>query len=151
MEIRLAKISNLVFTGGEVRPDVLAVAMRAWVLTEADFSKRPPDTRNRGPKFCAKSRDSGPRIQTPQPSPSDADGEKGDSQDMHLDLHYELLRDRMTREQELAEQRRLARLARRKPSLRARLARRLFALAVALDKRETWSAVWERLEAKGRL
>jgi hypothetical protein len=29
MEIRLAKISNPVFTGGEVRPDVLAAAMRA--------------------------------------------------------------------------------------------------------------------------
>jgi hypothetical protein len=70
---------------------------------------------------------------------------------MHSDLHYKLLRDRMTREHELAEQRRLARLARRKPSLRAWLARRLFALAVALDTRETWSAVWERLEAKGRL
>jgi hypothetical protein len=70
---------------------------------------------------------------------------------MHSDLHYELWRDRMTREQELAERRRLARLARRKPSLRARLARGLFALAVALDKRETWSAVWERLETKGRV
>jgi hypothetical protein len=29
MEIRLTKISNPIFTGGEVRPDVLAVAMRA--------------------------------------------------------------------------------------------------------------------------
>jgi hypothetical protein len=59
---------------------------------------------------------------------------------MHSNSPYELLRERMTREQELAERRRLARLA-----------RRLFALAVALDTRETWSAVWERLEAKGRL
>jgi len=31
------------------------------------------------------------------------------------------------------------------------MARRLFALAVALDRREIWSVVWERLEAKGRL
>jgi hypothetical protein len=29
MEIHLAKISNPAFTGGEVRPDVLAAAMRA--------------------------------------------------------------------------------------------------------------------------
>jgi hypothetical protein len=29
MEIHLAKISNPAFTRGEVRPDVLAVAMRA--------------------------------------------------------------------------------------------------------------------------
>jgi anti-sigma-K factor RskA len=57
----------------------------------------------------------------------------------------------MARERELAEQRRRARAAARKPSLRARVARRLFALAVALERRETWSAVWERLEAKGRL
>jgi hypothetical protein len=28
-KIRLAKISNPVFTGGEVRPDVLVAAMRA--------------------------------------------------------------------------------------------------------------------------
>jgi hypothetical protein len=57
----------------------------------------------------------------------------------------------MARERELAEQRRLALAAARRPPLRARMARRLFALAVALDGRETWSAVWERLEAKGRL
>jgi hypothetical protein len=31
------------------------------------------------------------------------------------------------------------------------MARSLFALAVALDGRETWSAVWERLQAKGHL
>ena len=61
------------------------------------------------------------------------------------------MQDRMARERELAEQRRLALVATRKPSLRARAARRLFALAVALDRRETWSAVWERLEARGRL
>jgi hypothetical protein len=64
---------------------------------------------------------------------------------------YAMLQDRMARERELAEQRRLALAAARKLPLRARMARRLFALAVALDGRETWSAVWERLEAKGRL
>ena len=36
-------------------------------------------------------------------------------------------------------------------SLRARLARCLFALAVVAERRETWEAVWERLEARGRL
>ena len=64
---------------------------------------------------------------------------------------YATLQDRMARERELAEQRRLALAAARRPPLRARMARRLFALAVALDRRETWSAVWERLEARGRL
>ncbi len=38
-----------------------------------------------------------------------------------------------------------------RPSVRARLARRLFALAVAAERQETWNVVWERLEAKGRL
>ncbi len=70
---------------------------------------------------------------------------------MFSDWTYATLQDRMARERELAEQRRQARAAARKPSLRARGARRLFALAVALDRRETWSAVWERLEARGRL
>ena len=37
------------------------------------------------------------------------------------------------------------------PSLRARIARRLFALAVAAESEETWRLVWERLEARGRL
>ena len=64
---------------------------------------------------------------------------------------YATLQDRMARERELAERARLARAVASKPSLRARTARRLFALAVVLDRRETWSVVWERLEAKGRL
>ncbi|MCA1687104.1 MAG: hypothetical protein LC714_00525 [Actinobacteria bacterium] len=70
---------------------------------------------------------------------------------MFNDWSYARLQDRMARERELAEQRRRALAGRRKPPLRARMARWLFTLAVALDKRETWSAVWERLEAKGRL
>ncbi len=33
------------------------------------------------------------------------------------------------------------------PSLRARLARRLFRFAVTVEREETWRAVWEALEA----
>jgi hypothetical protein len=61
--------------------------------------------------------------------------------------------DRALRQQDLAdrqaERRRYAR-PEDKPSLRARLARQLFALAVAAEREETWRVVWERLEAKGR-
>ena len=49
-----------------------------------------------------------------------------------------------------AEERRLARLVPRKaawPVLRARVARRVFAFALALEREETWKAVWEKLEA----
>ncbi len=49
-----------------------------------------------------------------------------------------------------AEERRLARLAPRKPArpiLRARVARIVFGFALALEREETWRAVWERLEA----
>jgi hypothetical protein len=49
-----------------------------------------------------------------------------------------------------AEERRLARMAPRKSiwtPLRARVARKMFQIAVALEKEETWRAVWERLEA----
>ena len=35
-----------------------------------------------------------------------------------------------------------------KRRIRARLARRLFELAVAADRRETWRVVWEGLEAR---
>jgi hypothetical protein len=72
---------------------------------------------------------------------------------MYRDQFY-LMEDRVLRKQDLAERmaerQRYAR-ARNKPSLRARLARRLFALAVAAERQETWKVVWERLEAKGRL
>lgn len=61
--------------------------------------------------------------------------------------------DRTLRQQDLAdrqaERRRYAGPG-DKPSLRARLARQLFALAVAAEREETWRVVWERLEAKGR-
>jgi len=49
-----------------------------------------------------------------------------------------------------AEERRLARLAPRRPIwpvLRARVARRVFSFALALEREETWRAVWEKLEA----
>jgi hypothetical protein len=49
-----------------------------------------------------------------------------------------------------AQERRLARLVPRRaawPVLRARVARRVFAFALALEREETWKAVWERLEA----
>ena len=68
------------------------------------------------------------------------------------DWHYMVVQDRATREQDFAE--RVAergRYARSGPSLRARVARRLFELAVAAEREETWRVVWERLEARGRL
>ncbi|CAA9459273.1 MAG: hypothetical protein AVDCRST_MAG58-2247 [uncultured Rubrobacteraceae bacterium] len=49
-----------------------------------------------------------------------------------------------------AEERRVARLAPRRPvfsALRARVARRMFEFAMELEREETWRAVWERLEA----
>ncbi len=52
-----------------------------------------------------------------------------------------------------AEERRLALLvvgAAERPSLRARAARWLFGFAVALEREETWRAVWERLEVPRR-
>ena len=74
---------------------------------------------------------------------------------MYADYNLYALQDRELREQELAE-----RMAERRgqalatshgPSLRARMARRLFALAVATDRKEAWNVVWERLEARGGL
>jgi hypothetical protein len=65
-------------------------------------------------------------------------------------LSVELARERNAMILAEAEERRLARLAPRKSvltTLRARVARRMFAIAVALEKEETWRAVWERLEA----
>ena len=74
---------------------------------------------------------------------------------MYADYMFYVLQDREIREQELAERmserRRQALAASRRPSLRARMARRLFALAVAADRKEAWNVVWERLEAKGGL
>ena len=73
---------------------------------------------------------------------------------MFNDLHYMVAQDRTTRERDLAD--RVAergRYARSpgQPSLRGRVARRLFELAVAAEREETWRVVWEKLEARGRL
>jgi hypothetical protein len=49
-----------------------------------------------------------------------------------------------------AEERRVARMVPRRPvlgALRARVARKMFEVAVALERDETFRAVWERLEA----
>ena len=74
---------------------------------------------------------------------------------MYADYNLHALQYREIREQVLdermAESTRQALSASRGPFLRARMARRLFALAVAADKKEIWNVVWERLEAKGRL
>lgn len=68
---------------------------------------------------------------------------------MYGDFHA--AQDRTLREQEfadkVAERQRYARPTNRL-SLRARLARRLFLLAVAAEREETWRVVWERLEAR---
>lgn len=81
---------------------------------------------------------------------------------MYNDWFY-LEKDRHIRERALAEgmteRRRYAQFKADRPllrvsliaSLRARLARRLFALAVAAERQETWKADGERLEAKERL
>lgn len=71
---------------------------------------------------------------------------------MYTDRFY-VLQDRTLREQDLAERiaerNRYARSG-RGLSLRARVARRLFALAVAAEREETWRLVGEELEARGR-
>ena len=65
-------------------------------------------------------------------------------------LSVELARERKESILAEAKERQLARQAPRKSvwaPLRARVARRMFEVAVALEKEETWRAVWERLEA----
>jgi hypothetical protein len=65
-------------------------------------------------------------------------------------LSVELARERNARILAEAEERRLTRLVPRRSvrtALRARMARKMFQIAVALEKEETWRAVWERLEA----
>ena len=73
---------------------------------------------------------------------------------MFNDWQYVLAQDREAREQDLAERvaerERYARSPGR-PSLRGRVGRRLFDLAVAAESEETWRVVWERLEARRRL
>ena len=69
---------------------------------------------------------------------------------MHEWFSVELVRERNADILAEAEERRLARLVPRRAAwtvLRAHVARRVFAIALALEKEETWKAVWERLEA----
>jgi hypothetical protein len=69
---------------------------------------------------------------------------------MHEWFSVELSRERKADILAEAEGRRLARQVPRRaawPVLRARVARRAFAIALALEREETWKAVWERLEA----
>jgi len=67
---------------------------------------------------------------------------------MYPGLYEPIARDRMSEMLAEAEERDLARLViRGGPTLRARLARRLFGMAVLMDGKETWRAVWEHLEA----
>ena len=66
---------------------------------------------------------------------------------------YEVSRCRTAELLEEAERWRTIRLVRRapcKPSLRARVARRLIDAAFALESCETWQAVWERMILRDR-
>ncbi len=72
---------------------------------------------------------------------------------MHEWWSAEYMQERYDQALAEAEERRLARRvggAAEKPTLRAWAARRLFGFAVALEREETWRAVWERLEAPRR-
>ena len=72
---------------------------------------------------------------------------------MYSELSYEAARERAARQREQVDEQRLGALARRarrkqsREALRARAARRLFAAAFALDARESWRAVWDRMSA----
>ena len=68
---------------------------------------------------------------------------------VHPDLLYEMIQAERTRELALAEHRRDALLAIRRPSLRARVARTLFRAAFAVEAEEVWRSLWESLSAGG--
>ena len=76
--------------------------------------------------------------------------EKKENREMYGNVLYGM-QDRVLREQEfaerVAERQRCAR-AKRASSLRARITRGLFELAVAAEREETWRLAWERLEAR---
>jgi hypothetical protein len=72
---------------------------------------------------------------------------------MNGSWHY-VMEDRGLRQQDLAQrvaERESYARSKHTSSLRARMARWLFELAVAAEPEETWRLVWERLEARGRL
>lgn len=67
-----------------------------------------------------------------------------------LGSEEEFVRDRIARARAAAEEERLARLAAGpRLTLRARAARKLFEVAVTLEREEAWRVVWEKLEAPG--
>lgn len=66
---------------------------------------------------------------------------------MHAHYRYEIVKERMAQERAQAAERRLARVAAKGPGLRARAARWLFALAMAVENDEAWRAVWDRMGA----
>ena len=71
---------------------------------------------------------------------------------MHPGLYEPIARDRRSEMLAEAKERDLARMViRGGPTLRARFARGLFGMAVLMDGKETWRAVWERLDAPRRL
>ena len=82
---------------------------------------------------------------------------RGSFGEMHGDGWYRVVQDRVERQREEAAEARLAREvgrdtdSARRMRMRARAARWLFALAVAVERRETWRVVWERLGERGRL
>ncbi|TCJ13055.1 hypothetical protein E0L93_15230 [Rubrobacter taiwanensis] len=61
------------------------------------------------------------------------------------DFMHEFARQYMAERQRFAEQCRMARRAKRRPSWRARAARRFFDMAFAVEPDEAWRAVWERM------
>ena len=65
-----------------------------------------------------------------------------------LGWELEFARDRAADARAAAEERRLVRMAvGPRPTLRARVARRLFQAAIALEREEAWRVVWDKLEA----
>jgi hypothetical protein len=73
--------------------------------------------------------------------------------DMQGWFSEEFVRDRNARLLAEAEEGRLALRAvgtKARVSLRARVARRLFGFAMAVEREETWRVVWENLEAPRR-
>ncbi len=81
---------------------------------------------------------------------------KGSFGEMHGGGWYRVARNRVERQRQESEEARLARAVARegdssRTCMRAWAARRLFALAVAVERRESWRVVWERLGERGRL
>ena len=98
-------------------------------------------------------REGGPPPSRASPASSRRDEGEKETRKMY-GYRFNLMEDRVLREQDLADrvaERERYRRPSHIPSLRARMARWLFTLAVAAEREETWRVVWERLEARGRL